>query len=120
MRIVLRLAPVGATPTLDDLAAAFDRPARPLFLGRKPCLPSRPLLTAGPGRWVTGATAYDALRAVPGAGEKRAMWPVGEGPEGGDDVDRIADLADLRNWRAGFHAGSRPVVEGRLSPASAR
>ena len=33
VRVVLRLNPEEQTPTLDALAEAFDRPARPLFLG---------------------------------------------------------------------------------------
>ena len=119
VHIVLRLDPSAETPTLDTLADAFDRPARPLFLGRKPCLPSRPLLGRESVRWVTGDTAHEALRRVPGKGERlRALWPVGEGPEAGHDVDRIVDMADLRNWRTGLHSGSRRVVEGRLAPVA--
>ena len=116
----MRLDPAGETPTLDALAEAFDRPARPLFLGRKPCLPSAPLLANEPNCWVTGDTAYEALHALPEPGESlRAMWPVGQGPEVGNGVDRIADLADLRNWRTGLHGGSRRVVEGRIAPVVA-
>ena len=120
VRIVLRLEPADQAPTLDALADALDRPARPLFLGRKPCLPAAPLLAGEARRWVVGATAYDGLRAVPGrAGSLRAQWPVGQGPEAGEGVTRIADLADLRNWRTGLHGGSRRVVEGRIVPAAA-
>ena len=120
-RVVLRLDPAKETPTLDALAAAFDRPARPLFLGRKPCLPAAPLPAPGKERYVSGKTAYEALCAVPGKeGEAlRALWPAGQGPETGGDAERIADLADLRNWRTGLHGGSRRVVEGRITPATA-
>ncbi|MGK9517924.1 hypothetical protein O6467_24530, partial [Salmonella enterica subsp. enterica] len=31
-------------PTLDALETALRAPARPLFIGRKPCLPAAPLL----------------------------------------------------------------------------
>lgn len=129
VRIVLRLEPADEPPTLDAVAAALDRPARPLFLGRKSCLPSAPLLAGKPSaRWVAGQTACDALRAVPGEREReplRSWWPVGEGPDevGGDAdriaVDRIVDVADLRNWRTGLHAGARQVVEGRVTPVNA-
>lgn len=117
--VVLRFHPEEQTPTLDALAEALDRPARPLFLGRKPCLPSAPLLANGPDRWVTGGTAYEALRRVPGEGQGEgylAQWPMGQGPQEGDGVDQIFDLADLRNWRTGLHGGSRQVVEGRMIP----
>ncbi len=120
LRIVLRLDPVEEAPTLDAVAEALDRPARPLFLGRKPCLPAVPLLASGDERWVSASTAWAALRAVPGAGEPvRAQWPAGQGPESGDGVDRSADLADLRNWRTGLHGGARRVVEGWIVPAAA-
>ena len=118
VRIVLRLEPPEDAPTLEAIAQAFDRPARPLFLGRKPCLPSAPLLAAGPHRWVNGNAAHEALRRVPGEGEElRAQWPAGQGPESGDGVDRIIDRADRRNWlTTGLHGGSRQVIEGRMTP----
>ena len=117
--VVLCLDPAEESPTLDDLADALDRPSRPLFLGRKPCLPSAPLLVGGPGRWLMADTAHAAICAAPGANEPlRAQWPIGEGPEPGDDADLIVDVADLRNWRTGLHGGSRRVVEGRIVPAA--
>ena len=72
---------------------------------------------------MTGDTAYEAICAVPGQGASlRALWPVGQGPAtpARDGVDRIADLADLRNWRTGLHGGSRRVVEGRIVPVATR
>ena len=119
VRIVMRLEPPDPRPTLDELARALDTPARPLFLGRKACLPARPLLAPEPARWVTAGTAHGALLSIPGIGKMRALWPAGEGPATGEGVERIVDLPDLRNWRVGYHAGTRRVVEGRLSPASA-
>ena len=125
LRVVLRLEPAGEKPTLDEVADAFNRPARPLFLGRKPCLPSTPLLAKEPARWVSGDTAHQALQTVP-RGELdhreparlRALWPIGEGPHTGDGVDCIVDLPDLRNWRTGLHGGSRRVVQGWIAPTS--
>lgn len=121
LRVVMRLDPESSAPTLDEVAAAFDHPARPLYIGRKPCLPSTPLLEDDTNRWVSGDTAFEALQAVPGTDkELRALWPVGQGPETGGNVERIVDLADLRSWRSGFHSGSRRVVEGWLSPAASQ
>ena len=116
VHVVLRLDQEEEPPTIDALAEAIDRPARPLFFGRKSCLPSTPMLSNGPDRWVMGNTAYEALHKVPGEGEARAQWPMGQGPEEGKSVDRIVDLADIRNWGTGLHGGSRQVVEGRISP----
>ncbi|MCY4429354.1 MAG: type I-E CRISPR-associated protein Cas5/CasD, partial [Rhodospirillales bacterium] len=106
-------------PTLDALADALDRPERPLFLGREPCLPAVPLLARGDRRWTTADTACAALCTVPGGGKPvRAQWPAGQGPESGEGIDRIVDLADLRNWRTGLHGGSRRVVEGQIVPTA--
>lgn len=111
--VALRLRGEGV-PDLDALAEALTRPARPLFIGRKPCLPAGPLLREKPP-FVHAATAYDALRKVAG-NEARAFWPLGEGPEAGSEVDRIIDLPDIRNWRTGLHGGVRKVIEGRIVP----
>lgn len=101
-RIVLWLRP-GEGPELGDLAAALDRPARPLFIGRKPCLPSGRLFQG----WVDAASVTDALRALNLPG--RALWPA-EAASGVDASD--AELADLRNWLSGLHGGSRRIREG--------
>jgi CRISPR system Cascade subunit CasD len=112
--VVLSLNPADDEPDLDRLAQALDCPARPLFLGRKPCLPSRRLFDG----FVTAVTAYDALRKAASAADARhrAMWPADEGPQEGRNVDRIVELPDIRNWRSGLHGGSRRVVEGRVAP----
>lgn len=113
--VVLRLYDDGS-PDLDTVAEALARPARPLFIGRKPCLPAGPLLRENPP-FVHAANAYEALCRVDGEtgiGEARAFWPLGEGPETGRSVDRIFDLPDLKNWKSGLHGGTRKVVEGRI------
>ena len=74
----------------------------------------------GQGAELLGQRRYRSRGASYGAGRRSSSpRPVarGTGPETGDGVDRIADLADLRNWRTGLHGGSRRVVEGRIDPA---
>lgn len=103
--VVLRLT-TGDGPALADLARALDRPARPLFIGRKPCLPTRPICRG----WCDAPDAHGALMLAGSSMQARAQWPDSEGPAG----DRVIDLADLRNWHSGLHGGSRAVVEGRM------
>jgi CRISPR system Cascade subunit CasD len=103
--VVLRLANDNV-PTLDKLAEALRRPSRPLFIGRKPCLPTRPLYAG----WCEAVDAYSALAVVGTAANASAQWPESEGPAG----DRRIDLPDLRNWRSGLHGGGRTVVQGRM------
>lgn len=113
LRLVLRLESEDESPTLGDLARAFDKPARPLFFGRKPCLPSMPLLEPESSRWIVADTAWEALCNLSGTETQlRAQWPVNEGPMVGEFVDRVVDLADLRNWHTGLHADMRQVVHG--------
>lgn len=119
--VALRVAPSGARPDLERLAAALDRPARPLFIGRKPCLPAAPLRQQD---FVEAPDAYTALTGIPLQPDAptrapRAIWPLGEGPETGEAVTRILDLPDLRNWRTGLHGGVRKVVEGNITPERA-
>ncbi len=123
----------GPAPSLDDLAHALDRPARPLFVGRKPCLPSSPIRERlGDGTtFLQATTAHTALTLLPRlrpgneasehnpAVTLRALWPADEGPTAGPEVDRTVQLADRRNWISGLHGGTRYVVEGWIaSPAS--
>lgn len=123
-----------ASPSLDDLARALDRPARPLFIGRKPCLPAFPL-NAGT---IIAKTAHAALTKLPLLAERaqlrqrhvqnfrnvqtsnllRAQWPADEGPSEGQLVDRLVALSDRRNWISGLHGGTRRVVEGRVEAAA--
>ena len=109
--VALRLEPADESPTLDDVAEALRRPFRPLFLGRKPCVPTAPLFAG----WTEAPDVLTALQtAAPLTGDarSRALWPVGEGELLGS---RKTDLCDERNWTSGVHGGWRPVCEGRLS-----
>lgn len=106
-------------PSLHNLAAALDRPERPLFIGRKPCLPAWPL-NAG---MIEAETAHAALLELPPldlrkGGSLRAQWPAGEGPEHGLGVERGLAIQDRRNWISGLHGGTRRVIEGRVVPSA--
>ncbi len=119
--VALFLQPAAEEPTLADLATALVEPARPLFLGRKPCLPSTPILA---GR-TEAASLHQALTqfvhqhvesAVPIAPvqEMRACWPPGQGPEDTERT-RLEPLTDQRDWRNQIHCGQRLVREGMIT-----
>lgn len=109
--IALRLQPAEESPTLDELAAALDKPARPLFVGRKNCLPTGRLMAG----WVEADSILCALQlAQPALSHNaRAQWPDGEGRLPGQQ-DRTLEVCDERNWTSGVHGGWRPVREGML------
>lgn len=109
--VALRLETVEESPTLDDLANALDHPARPIFIGRKNCLPSRRVFAG----WQEAENVLDALKTacLPDSAIKlRLQWPDGEGILPGD---RVLDLCDERNWASGVHGGWRPVREGSFN-----
>jgi CRISPR system Cascade subunit CasD len=111
--LAVRLEPAEEAPTLEDIAQALDRPQRPLFIGRKPCLPVGRLVAG----WVDTDTVLQALQLAPVPHEHsglRAQWPDGEGQLPGD---RLVDVCDERNWTSGVHGGWRPVREGLIKNA---
>ena len=108
---VAKLDPANLPPTVDDLAVALMRPARPLFIGRKPCLPTAWIFDG----WVEDAPdVRTALRAIAPKETKRlrVLWPASEGTEG---ANRITTITDERNWITGLHGGERRVCEGELT-----
>lgn len=108
--VALRLDPADAEPSLATLAAALDEPARPLFIGRKPSLPSCRL-------FLGMAEAESALQAVIGAplagdaGDRLRLFWTGDGGEHAV-LQRTFSVCDHRNWRTGVHGGWRLLHEG--------
>lgn len=118
--VTLRLDPAENAPDLAAVAAALNAPQRPLFIGRKPFVPSLPLVAGQ----VEAATVLDALRAAialldapsPSAADFAAQWPLDEGVLAApQDRSRTEELTDERNWHSGVHAGLRRVVTGRIT-----
>lgn len=102
-----------ASPTLDDVATALQHPVRPLFIGRKPCLPATPLVA---GR-VSADTWAGVLRAAPlpdwadDRADFRAWWP------GATDDPQARPTTDRRDWANQIHVGERWVRHGTVVPA---
>lgn len=110
--VAVALREAAEAPTLDDLASALDRPARPLFLGRKPCLPSRPLF----GGIIEAADALTAVRRAdrPDDAVTDPRLVVRERPGLPEAWERLF-VTDQRNWITGVHAGESVY---RAGPAS--
>jgi len=109
--VAMRLDDVDEAPTLADLASALDEPARPLFLGRKSCLPSA-RINAG---IVKAETLPDALASLAPLGDvaTRLLLPNNEPHQDGDEEH---SWSDLRNWHSGVHGGTRMIRIRRLPP----
>jgi len=104
---------------ISAVEEALAHPARPLFIGRKTCLPSSRILI---GR-ASGENVLAILERVPRAGRSGdedenpmpARWPVGlitERPK------RIRQVYDMRDWESQLHMGSRMVEEGFIEEAT--
>lgn len=140
--VALRLTD-GAPVSLDQVEAALSRPARPLFLGRKGCVPAVPFLE-WPSSRVNAESGYAALAAAPvprrlhrsvargervsggsfraeGATTLRCWYSPGDGPEPGpgERAARVMEIWDRRDFGANRFAGTRTVFQGRIVlPAS--
>jgi len=101
VRVALTLLPPDEPPLLDEVAAALARPARPLFLGRKSCPPAARLLEHPPFE-AGGLVAALGPGAEPVEVDDLESEPAGR---------RTFTVADLRDWRFGFHTGTRRVRE---------
>ena len=120
LTVAVGLEPAAEAPTLEDLAAALDAPARPLFLGRKPCLLSRPLLLEKQtDRFIDASDAFAAVAAAPSWVHNPAEHADGrmlvghERPGLPDDFERRF-VADERDWHSGVHGGGRIFARGRM------
>lgn len=108
-------------PSCDDIAVAFRDPARPLFIGRKCCLPAAPLLVARE----EGVSPIRVLAAFPRAaradhGPMAASWWDDRDEDYGDAMSTLVPVTDERDWRDRVHVGRRLMREGRLDPPEAR
>lgn len=121
--VLLHLTPASETPTVAELFDALQRPARPLFIGRKHCLPADFIGVA-----VTRAPdLFDAARAVLASPPRQphqdaapapvprvwAEWMAGE--TGGPKQDEEQRLVDRRDWHNQIHGGERRVHRGHIN-----
>lgn len=109
LTVALTLDAGDEAPTLDDCAAALAEPARALFIGRKPCLPSHPLSLGV----VEASTLLAALQPTD---ERRLRYVIS--PEDAVRLSKreVLHLTGRRDWIAGVHAGQQQRVVVRLTP----
>jgi|JI10StandDraft_1071094.scaffolds.fasta_scaffold726315_2 CRISPR system Cascade subunit CasD len=121
--VALTLTPELEVPTLHTLAEALKKPARPLFIGRKPCTPAAPLLRREAGQDLFEADSpFDALTRLPPA--RRVGAPT---PEAGTQVlvwldhepqgrpSRWIPTTDQRDWHNQVFGGQRLIYETTLT-----
>lgn len=110
---IVALTLIEGTPDLDAVAAALERPERPLFIGRKCCIPASPILV---GR-TRAPSLYQAIRIhfgpepYPEDPLRYACWPQDEGPQ---EASHLVEVFDRRDWRNQVHGGRRLQREGTI------
>jgi CRISPR system Cascade subunit CasD len=121
MTVAIRLRDAVEPPTLDDVSKAVQWPFRPLFLGRKCCLPSSPLFAG----FAEADDALHALHQVPLRLEVRSRARFGRDRESGIVVTLPPDepcpdgfeavtSTERRDWPAGVHAGVQRRYRGTV------
>ena len=120
--VALTLDPADQSPTIDEIAAALQHPERPLFIGRKTCLPADALFLDR----LQAEDLRDALtriepadRADAGASFS-AWWPVHPDSEPPSEEDSSTEnmrrpVTDRRDWQNQIHVGERWIAEGEIT-----
>jgi CRISPR system Cascade subunit CasD len=116
--VALNLQPQEEKPNIEELESALKMPDRPLFFGRKPCLPSSDVFL----RRTNAANLFSALEAEPRHkrcksiavnNRLRAWWPSQEGER---PQSRKTAVVDERDWQNQIHCGRRFIYEGSVNP----
>ena len=119
--LTVGLSDKSTSPTLDDLSSALDKPARPLFIGRKPCIPATPLLIDT----IMANSPLDALLKVPRINPNRSGLSDDEGlscwwsaNDGGPEPKHFREftVTDQRDWHNQIHSGQRKIRQGLIYP----
>lgn len=114
--IALTLVPDDETPTPGDLERCIKYPERPLFIGRKTCLPSTPL-------FVEKQEENDLMEALkkaeysPRTNRKtsfRSWWQVSQSDYNHTDEITITPAVDQRDWANQIHVSERWITQGEL------
>jgi CRISPR system Cascade subunit CasD len=116
--VALALDPANEEPTLANLAAALRYPARPLFIGRKSCLPAAPILLGEGETEATSAAAalQGAMRSLSLAKAGRVAVEMDERLATAADAPHETErLIDRRDWRNQMHTGARAVRRFQIS-----
>ena len=119
--VLLTLDPSSETPIVDTVSDALQHPERPLFLGRKPCIPATPM-------HVTCMVANgweEALKHAPRPRRLadrddlptrcRVWWPTRPAPGTPENGVERKPVTDRRDWQNQIHVGERWIAHGTLS-----
>ena len=117
------LEPSKESPDIETIAAAVRNPARPLFIGRKCCLPASPLFLSV----AEASSPIEALSTLPRIHDKRtgvkpncllSAWWDNNFKFRALSV-RSIPITDERDWVNQVHTGRRFLYHGQINPPEA-
>lgn len=107
-------------PSVVDVADALREPARPLFIGRKCCLPASPILVDSlEASSLLGALASSPRSMRADSGTLPAAWWDGDEAEAAVGQSVVVAVCDERDWQNRVHVGRRFMREGMVDPPEA-
>ncbi len=124
LTLVCTLEPADEHPTVQDLQDALGSPARPLFIGRKTCLPGGAvLLGAEPGESCMQVLHTVPVPACGDAGPFPAMTTQLSAVDAGGVAQQAAgfrqppeqmSVCGRKNWFSGAHGGQQYFLQGSM------
>ena len=113
--VALALRSEAEGPSLDAIEAALREPARPLFIGRKCCVPATPLLLGRSSAETMAGAVMDARNIGEGTSHNLlAWWP----DEVNEPPGQIVPVTDDRDWANQIYVGRR-FMRQNVFPAHA-
>jgi len=110
--LALTLDPIDPEPGLIDLAFALREPERPLFFGRKCCIPSVPIFV----REAEGETLRGILEAEPPIESHRSQSDTVQAQWSPDETEAGTEIfvTEDRDWANQVHVGRRSLRQGTM------
>ena len=105
--VALTLDSTEAQPDMDCVERALRMPVRPLFIGRKCCLPATPILLSRMQTESVRAGLIEAPLSPRAEGRRCRIWRAVEGPQ----VRGALPVTDNRDWTNQIHVGRRFMLE---------
>jgi CRISPR system Cascade subunit CasD len=122
--VAVLLEPSDEQPTLVDLEQALRKPARPLFIGRKSCLPSVPpclgtVEAESPIRALERMARLPEARTKVGKDEPLSAWWQAGDTAATTTGQRTIMVFDRRDWANQVHTGQQRLTHGVIRPPEA-
>jgi CRISPR system Cascade subunit CasD len=112
---VVTLQPEDDDPPLGAVEASLRAPERPLYIGRKSCIPASPIYRGS----TEGPSLLAMLRQVPPPPEVKEIRMFAQWPADDESVPESREIliVEHRDWINQIHAGESKVRQGIIDLA---